>query len=143
MGKDYKVIEHMADVGLKAFGETKEKLFQNAARGMFFIITGSSGFSKQENKQYWSIKCEGDNLENLLVEWLSELLYIHSTDFVILNDFIIKNLTNNHLQAQSTGIKINESPYHIEKEIKAVTYHYLQVIKNEKGYWEATIIFDI
>ena len=143
MGKDYKVIEHMADVGLKAFGETKEKLFQNAARGMFFIITGSSGLSKQENKQYWSIKCEGGNLENLLVEWLSELLYIHSTDFVILNDFIIKSMTSNHLQAQSTGIKINESPYHIEKEIKAVTYHHLQVIKNEKGYWEATIIFDI
>ncbi len=143
MDKDYKVIEHMADIGLRAFGETKEKLFQNAARGMFFIITGSSGFAKQENEQYWTIKCEGANLEELLVEWLSELLYIHSTDFVILNDFIIKNLTNNNLQAQSYGIKINESPYNIEKEIKAVTYHNLQVIKNEKGYWEATIIFDI
>ena len=143
MGKNYKVIEHMADIGLKVFGKTKEKLFQNAARGMFFIITGFSGFAKQENEQYWSIKCEGDNLEGLLVEWLSELLYIHSTDFVILNDFIIKNITNNNLQARSGGIKINESPYHIEKEIKAVTYHNLQVIKNEKGYWEATIIFDI
>ena len=52
-------------------------------------------------------------------------------------------MTSNHLQAQSTGIKISESTYHIEKEIKAVTYHDLQVIKNEKGYWEATIIFDI
>ena len=143
MGEDYKVIEHMADIGLKVFGETKGKLFQNAARGMFFIITGSSGVAKQENEQYWTIKCEGANLEELLVEWLSELLYIHSTDFVILNDFIIKTLTSNHLQAQATGIKINESAYHIEKEIKAVTYHNLQVIKNEKGYWEATIIFDI
>jgi len=143
MGEDYKVIEHMADIGLKVFGKTKEKLFQNAARGMFFIITGSSGFAKQENEQYWTIKCEGANLEDLLVEWLSELLYIHSTDFVILNDFIIKRLTNNNFQAQSTGIKINELPYNIEKEIKAVTYHNLQVIKNKRGHWEATIIFDI
>lgn len=143
MVKEYKVIEHMADVGLKAFGETKEKLFQNAARGMFFIITGSSGFAKQGNEKYWTIKCEGANLEELLVEWLSELLYIHSTDFVILNDFIIKSMTSNNLQAESHGLKINESPYNIEKEIKAVTYYNLQALKNEKGYWEATIVFDI
>jgi SHS2 domain-containing protein len=143
MGKDYKILEHSADVGLKAFGETKEKLFENAARGMFFIITRSSGFAKQENEQYWNIKCEGSNLEELLVAWLSELLYIHSTDFVFFNDFIIKVLTNNNIQAQSRGLKINESPYIIEKEIKAVTYHNLQVIKNKKGYWEATIVFDI
>jgi SHS2 domain-containing protein len=143
MGKDYKVIEHMADIGLKAFGETKEKLFQNAARGMFFIITGSSNLAKQGNEHYWAIKCEGANLEELLVEWLSELLYIHSTDFVILNDFIIKSMTSNNLQAESHGLKINESSYNIEKEIKAVTYYNLQVLKNEKGYWEATIVFDI
>lgn len=143
MGKDYKVIEHMADIGLKAFGETKEKLFQNAARGMFFIITGSSKLAKQGSEHYWAIKCEGANLEELLVEWLSELLYIHSTDFVILNDFIIKSMTSNNLQAESHGLKINESSYNIEKEIKAVTYYNLQVLKNEKGYWEATIVFDI
>jgi len=143
MNKGYKIIEHMADVGLRAFGETKERLFENAARGMFFIITGSSGFARQGNEQYWTIKCEGANLGELLVEWLSELLYIHSTDFVILNDFIIKSMTSNHLQAQSGGLKINKSSYHIEKEIKAVTYHHLQVMKNEKGYWEAIIIFDI
>jgi SHS2 domain-containing protein len=71
------------------------------------------------------------------------LLYIHSTDFVILNDFIIKSMTSNNLQAESHGLKINESSYNIEKEIKAVTYYNLQVLKNEKGYWEATIVFDI
>lgn len=143
MGKDYKIIEHMADVGLKVFGETKERLFQNAASGMFFIITGSSEFAKQGNKKYLNIKCEGSNLEGLLVEWLNELLYIHSTDFVFLNSFIVKSLTDSALQAQSRGLKINESSYNIEKEIKAVTYHNLQVTENEKGYWEATVIFDI
>jgi|LDZU01.1.fsa_nt_gi SHS2 domain-containing protein len=143
MNKDYKIIEHMADVGLKVFGETKKRLFENAARGMFFIITGSSGFDKQGNKKYWNIKCEASNMEELLVEWLSELLYIHSTDFVFLNNFIIESLTDNNLKAKSSGIKINESPFQIEREIKAVTYHDLQVSKNEKGYWETTVIFDI
>jgi SHS2 domain-containing protein len=143
MSKEYEIIEHTADIGLKVFGETKKKLFINAARGMFFLITGSSKPIRQDNEQYWTIKSQGINLEELLVGWLSELLYIHSTDFVFLNDFIIESLTNNNLQAKSSGIKIDESPFQIEKEIKAVTYHNLQITKNEKGYWEATVIFDI
>lgn len=143
MSKEYEIIEHTADIGLQVFGETKEKLFQNAARGMFFIITGSCSLGKQGKKKYWNLKCEGSNLDELLVEWLSELLYIHSTDFVFLNDFIIGSLTNNNIKAKSSGIKINESPFQIEKEIKAVTYHNLQITKNEKGYWEATVVFDI
>ena len=143
MSKDYKVIEHMADIGLQVFGETKEKLFQNAARGMFFIITGSSVLAKNESENYWTIECEGTNTEELSVEWLNKLLYIHSTDFVILNDFVIESLTDNNLLAQSGGIKIKESPFYIEKEIKAVTYHNLQVLKNKKNSWEATVVFDI
>jgi len=143
MSKDYKVIEHMADIGLQVFGETKEKLFQNAAWGMFSIITGSSALYKNENENYWTIKCKGSNTEELLVEWLSELLYIHSTDFIILNDFVIERLTDNSLLAKTGGIKIKESPFDIEKEIKAVTYHNLQVLKNKKGSWEATVVFDI
>ena len=143
MGKDYQEIEHMADVGLKAFGETKEKLFENSARGMFFIITGSSEFARQENEQYRTIKCEGSDIEHLLVEWLSELLYIHTTALVIFDSFNIKRLTDNNLQAEARGIKISDSSYNIEKEIKAVTYNNLQVTRNEEGYWEATIIFDI
>jgi len=142
MDEDFEVIEHISDIGLKVFGETKKKLFLNAARGMFFIITGSSELTRQKNQQYWTIKCKGSDVENLLIEWLSEL-YIHSTDFVILYDFTIEYLTNNSLQAKSFGIKISESPYNIEKEIKAVTYQNLQVLENKKGYWEATIIFDI
>ena len=143
MCEDYQVIEHMADIGLKVFGKTREKLFENAARGMFFIITGSSGFTKKKNQHHLTIKCDGTDIEDLLVKWLSELLYIHTADLVILNDFSIGYLTDNHLQAKSRSIKINRSPYNIEMEIKAVTYHNLQVIKNEKGCWETTIVFDI
>ena len=143
MCKEYQVIEHMADIGLKVFGKTRRKLFENAARGMFFIITGCSGCAKQKDQHYLKIKCEGADIEDLLVKWLSELLYIHTADLVILNDFSIEYLTDNHLQAKSRGIRINQYPYNIEMEIKAVTYHNLQVIKNEKGCWETTVVFDI
>ncbi len=143
MGKDYEIIEHTADIGLKVFGKTKKELFQNAARGMFFLITGSSIFPGQKNRQSWTVKCEASNIEDLMVSWLSELLYIHNTDFVIFDNFIFKCLSSYFVQAEVWGTKIKEYPYHIEKEIKAITYHRLQIFKNEKGQWEANIVFDI
>ncbi len=144
MGKDYEIIEHTADVGLKIYGETKQELFQNAARGMFFLITGSSitlGYIK--NKRYWKVECKGFGIEDLLVSWLSDLLYIHHTEFVIFGDFIIRYLTEQFIQSEVWGVKIKEYSYQVEKEIKAVTYHNLQVFKNKRNQWETTIFFDI
>ncbi|MFW6135013.1 MAG: archease [Elusimicrobiota bacterium] len=144
MDKEYEIIEHTADVGLKIFGRTKQDLFQNAARGMFFLITGSNTFFEQtKNRKYYKVKCEGSSLEDLLVSWLSDLLYIHNTDYVIFDDFNIKDFTEEFIQAEIRGVKIRDFPYQVELEIKAVTYHELQVFKNKKGLWEATIIFDI
>ena len=144
MGKNYEVIEHTADIGLKIFGKTKKELFQNAARGMFFLITGSSIFFKEEsNNKYFKVECEASNLEDLLVSWLSDLLHIHNTEYMIPGDFIINHLTEQFIQSEIVGVKITDSLHQIEKEIKAVTYHHLQVFKNEKGRWEANIVFDL
>jgi len=143
MGKNYEIIEHTADIGLNIFGKTKQELFQNAARGMFFLITGSFICPEQKNRQYWTVECEASNIDDLLVSWLSELLYIHHTDFVFFDDFIINSLTRQLIQAEVWGGKMKDSSCEIEKEIKAVTYHRLRVFKNDQGLWEANIIFDI
>ncbi len=143
MGNNYEIIEHTADVGLKVSGSTKRELFQNAARGMFFLITGFSAFPEQKDREAWPVKCEASTTEDLLVSWLSELLYIHNTEYVVFSDFIIRCLTSRLVQAEVWGVKVKDFPCQIEKEIKAVTYHNLYVQKNKKGQWEASIIFDI
>lgn len=142
--KDYEIVEHTADVGLKVYGNTTKELFRNAARGMFFLISGSSITSgNTRNQRYWKVECQAGDIEDLLFSWLSDLLYIHQSEFVILEDFIIHYLSKKLIQSEAVGIKSSESPYWIEKEIKAVTYHHLQVIKNDLGRWETDIIFDI
>ena len=82
--KAYNLIDHTADVGLKAYGKSLSEAFQNAAKGMFDIITDKSEI---ENIGQYNIKLEADDLEQLLVDWLSELLYIHSTKNIVFGFF--------------------------------------------------------
>jgi len=83
-------------------------------------------------------------LEGLLFAWLNELLYIGETRLVILNKFQIKQLSDFQIKAEVGGMKINPPSVKIKREIKAVTYHHLEIKKNEEsGLWRAQVIFDI
>jgi len=140
--KEFEIIEHTADIGLIAYGKNKEQVFINAARGMFEIIAGGNKILKENF--YDKIKLEADNLEGLLFAWLNELLYIGETRLVILNKFKIKELSDFQIKAEVEGMKINPPSVKIEKEIKAATYHHLEIKKDEEsGLWKAQVIFDI
>ena len=140
--KEFEILEHTADIGIAAYGKTKREVFINAAKGMFEIIAGETKNLKENF--YDKIKLEADNLEGLLFAWLNELLYISETKLVILNKFEIKDLSNNKIGAEVRGMKINPPSVKIKKEIKAVTYHRLEIKKDEEsGLWRARVIFDI
>jgi len=140
--KEFEILEHTADIGMAAYGKTKREIFINTAKGMFEIIAGETKDLKENF--YDRIKLEAGNLEGLLFAWLNELLYISETKLVILNKFEIKDLSNNKIEAEVRGMKINRPGCKIEKEIKAVTYHRLEIKKDEvSGLWRAQIIFDI
>ncbi len=140
--KEFEILEHTADIGIAAYGKNKEQVFINAARGMFEIIAGENKNLKENF--YDKIKLEADNLEGLLFAWLNELLYIGETRLVILNKFQIRELSDFQIKAEVRGAKINPPSIKIEKEIKAVTYHRLEIKKDEEsGLWRAQVIFDI
>ena len=140
--KEFEILEHTADIGIAAYGKNKREVFINAAKGMFEIIAGETKNLKENF--YDKIKLEADNLEGLLFAWLNELLYIGETKFVVLSKFKIKELSDYQIKAEIGGIKINRLDRKIEKEIKAVTYHRLEIKKDEEsGLWRAQVIFDI
>ena len=140
--KEFEILEHTADIGIEAYGKTKREVFTNAAKGMFEIIAGETKNIKENF--YDKIKLEADNLEGLLFAWLNELLYISETKLVILNKFKIKELSDFQIEAGVKGIKIDPPFVKIEKEIKATTYHRLEIKKDEEsGLWSARVIFDI
>jgi SHS2 domain-containing protein len=140
--KEFEIIDHTADIGIVAYGKTKKEVFINAAKGMFEIIAGEN----REHKEnfYAKIKLEAKSLEDLLIAWLNELLYLSEVKLVILNKFIIKELSGGQITAEVGGTKINHLSVRIKREVKAVTYHGLEIKKDgESGLWRAQVIFDI
>ncbi len=140
--KKFEIINHTADIGLVAYGKNKKEVFLNTAKGMFEIIAGENRDLKENF--YDKIKLEAESLEDLLIAWLNELLYISEVKLVILNKFKIKELSDYQIKAEVGGTKINHLSIRIKKEIKAVTYHCLEIKKDEEsGLWRAQVIFDI
>ncbi|PIP67678.1 MAG: archease [Candidatus Omnitrophica bacterium CG_4_9_14_0_2_um_filter_42_8] len=141
--KPFELIEHTADVGIKARGATLTELFENAARGMFYVIAGE-GYKAQGSKVEKKIEiCKNrDNYEETLVSWLSELLYTFNREKIYFNDFKILSLNDSALKAEAGGINIDLYQSNIYTEIKAVTFHNLKIEEDVDGF-SCTIIFDV
>ena len=137
--KTYELIDHTADVGIKAFGKNLYEAFVNAAKGMFDIITDNSEI---ESIGQYDLELEAPDLEQLLVDFLSELLYLNSAKNQVFGFFIVDlDEKNKKLTAKIFGEKFDLSKHKIGAEIKAVTYHILEV-RNKRPY-HVQVLFDI
>ena len=137
--KRYEVIDHTADVGLRAYGKDIKELFANAAYGMFNIL---ADLKNVHPKRSLKIKVEAPNIEELFLSWLSELLYQYETREIIFKEFLIDKLSENSISARAQGEKLDLRKHRLKAEIKAVTYHELKVQKI-KNHWQGEVIFDI
>jgi len=141
--KSFEIIDHTSDTGVKAYGVTITELFENAARGMFAVIA-KDGRNIQGSKIEKKIEIHksADSLEETLVSWLSELLYIFNREKIYLNDFKVKSLNNDGIEAHSSGINLDLYQSNLYTEIKAVTFHNLKIEESVDGF-SCTIIFDV
>jgi SHS2 domain-containing protein len=135
--KHYELIEHTADVGVKAYGKTVAEAFEHAAEAMFDIITDTSTI--QAVGQY-DIELESPDLEQLLVDWLSKLLFLNDAEDLVFGKFEV-TITGARLSARVLGEKYNTKKHRMGVEIKAVTYHMIKV--NEKDPIFVQVLFDI
>ena len=139
MTEKYELIDHTADVGVKAKGKTLSECFENAAHGMFDLIADKSEI---ESIGQYTVELKADDLEQLLVDWLSELLFLQSAKNLIFGFFKVElDEKNKSLSAKIFGEKYDISKHRIGAEIKAVTYHMLEV-KNKKPFY-VQVLFDI
>ncbi len=81
-------------------------------------------------------------MDRLMVDWLSELLYLHDVEYLLFKEFTVGSLGEDGLEAVVKGEPFQEGVHVIKTEIKAVTYHQIKVEK-EKGGWKAQVIFDL
>lgn len=136
--KKYEQIDISGDVGLRVWGGSMEELFMNAAEGMFNLITDTSVMKETEGKE---ITVEAGSAEDLLINWLNELVFLFDTYGFVGKTFSVVQ-DNNKLTAKISGGIFNPDVNESRLLIKAATYHRLSLKNNNSG-WEAVVIFDI
>ncbi|MBU2564879.1 MAG: archease, partial [Candidatus Thermoplasmatota archaeon] len=85
--KKYDIIEHTADIGIKAYGKILSECFENAATGMFDIISDTK---KVKSVGEYEISLKSDTIEELLVDWLSTLLTLCDINNFLFGKFDVK-----------------------------------------------------
>lgn len=134
----YESIDHTADTGIIAYGATLEELFENAAFGMFDLTFQLGSVAGDVDR---SIIAAGDDREELLVGWLSQLLAIADAEGLAFRAFSVDRLEEGGVQGvahggSSDGLELRGPP------VKAVTYHDLAVVDVPEGHW-ARVVFDV
>ena len=139
MDKQFEVIEHTADIGIIAYGREPGELMANAARGMTSLmidpLTVQPALSNKIELQ------EQDDV-TLLVEWLNEIIYALDAEGLIFREFAVAISAGLKLSAVCYVEKLDAARHKLKREIKAATYHNLNIVKLNNVY-SAKIIFDI
>jgi SHS2 domain-containing protein len=137
--KRFEVLDHTADIGLIVYGGNLKALYENAGEAFFHLITDLRKVRRRVERR---INIGGESLERLMVDWLSELLYLHDVENLLFKGFEVESVGEDGLRAVARGEPFQEGVHVIKTEVKAVTYHQIEV-REEKGRWRAQIILDL
>ncbi|MFQ6110897.1 MAG: archease [Nitrospinota bacterium] len=146
MGKKagYRLFETTADVGVEAWGKTLQELFANAARGLFDVICsgGPRHGAGDDRPLKFSVELRAEDLGGLLVGWLNELIYLQTVKGFLLRKVDFERLEQGELRATLWGESYDPRIHGAGVEVKAATYHRLEVAPEDQG-WRCRVILDI
>ncbi len=134
----FREVEHTADLALRVWGADRAAFLTDAARGMYALMGGEIGAAVDGALESRALTLNAPDIEALLVDWLTELLYIAEEESVVFGAFRFDALSDTHLRANLE----RAAAFEPTRLIKAVTFHNLEVIHSARGL-EATIVFDV
>ncbi len=136
----YEIVEHTADIGIRAQGATEAELFTHMAEGMFSLIVPLEQIQPRDSVE---IRARAGDWEHLLTAWLKELLFLFDTKHFLGKNFKITRLESGLIEATVFGETLDLRTHQVEKEVKAVTYCDLFLRRDADGVYRAQVIFDI
>ena len=141
MPAGYEFFEHTADVGAVVRGATLPRLFENAARALFDLLCDRRTVRPRRTVR---IVVQGSSLEDLLVRWLSELLYRLETEDLVFSSFAVERVDRLRFRARgrARGETIDRARHRLRREIKAVTYHQIRLVRGRSA-WRVRLVIDV
>lgn len=126
----FSILEHPSDIGIEAEGTSPAEAFEAAARGLMSVILDPSTIVPREHRK---VKIQASDREQLLVRWLSEILYLYDGQRFAPASFRISSFSPLALTAEVSGEPIDLARHRTLLDVKAVTYHQLAVDDVPKG----------
>ena len=136
-GRGFTIIDHPSDVGVHAWGATLSEAYEEAAAGMLSLIVDGPSVHAAEER---TVTLSSADAEQLLVQWLSELLYLYDGEHFITAAATIDRLSHTRLHATIAGERADARRHHWLTDIKAVTYHQLAV---DETHHAVRVFFDV
>jgi SHS2 domain-containing protein len=132
----FRYLDHITDAVIEAYGRTLAEAFENSAYG---LVNTMFDLNQVSPNQEIKIEAKGYDLESLLYDWLEKVLLTLLVENIIISVFKIKiyqqsddnnNKDNSYfLSCTAMGECLNLKKHHYKVEIKAVTYHEMEVIQ--------------
>jgi SHS2 domain-containing protein len=135
----FEVLEHPADVGFIAYGQTLKELFANAALAMMSLAYELDGVEERERRE---LTAEGGGTDALLYSWLAEVLAVADAEHLVFRRFVVTELNAGRVRGVAHGEKFDKARHHAGTYVKAVTLHQFRVERSGKA-WSARVFLDV
>ena len=135
----FEFVDHTGDLGVRVFGESLPRLFEQAAEALTFILTDPETIRIKETRK---LLLQAKTDEELLITWLNEFVYLFDTEGLLFKAFEVLSIHDHHLEALAQGEIYIEGRHPIKTAVKAATYHQLKISRHQ-GVWTAQVIFDL
>jgi SHS2 domain-containing protein len=136
----FEFVEHTADIAVAAEGRDLRELCENAAQGLLHAIADVSALSPTSEHH---IHVQADEPERLLHALLREIHYLHDTHDLLFTDVQVTRCEHGRLDATLKAAALAGNEAHVLADIKAVTYHGLEIEEFDKGTLRVQVVFDI
>ncbi|HET6372020.1 MAG TPA: archease [Candidatus Polarisedimenticolia bacterium] len=138
----YSIFDHTADVGLAVEAPTLIGLFETAGTALLDLMVERPPGLPIVPLTRVEIDLTAADTEELLVGWLSELLFLHETRDLVFVRFDVRDITAGRLLATADGEPFDAGRHRMRREVKAVTYHQVTIVR-EGEVWRARLVLDV
>ncbi|MCQ2971322.1 archease family protein [Methanobrevibacter gottschalkii] len=134
--KKFEYFEVTADIGFKAYGKNLNEAFENAGLAIFNIISDTNYINPTKEISF-EITSE-DNV-SMLYDYLEELLFYHEVEFMLFSEFSVEISEGFSLKATIMGEEIDWDKHERKSEIKAITFHKMEVLETNPVKLQAIV----
>lgn len=137
--KNYRLNKHQSEIAVRVIGNSQADLFINSAFALFDVMVDIQAI---ENKERLPLEVEGTNRDDLMVNWVRELLYLYHSSGYLLREFKVCEVKDTIVRAEVCGEKIDPDRHEIKQEIASIAFHKSRMEKTG-NQWTAHLIFEI